>query len=315
MRDLITEGHKLLEARPIKLPDQVVTMLVKRLMGQFVPALQSMARVQPTKPIGDKLWATEKITVSDVKGKKREIPVSVISVKRPGVRGLFLGAVYAPKERIINMMLNGNLGAGELVPLLRGTEMSSIQGAMKYALMHEITHAKDVLRKKSLERHIVALLQQENPVHPFSDRQISQILKAAGYGEVSHRLIARKRKELGIGDSTERLKMTLTKVGLHPPDSPKEQRAQAKAKAKERQARYYNSPEEVKAYMQEISAQVRDLVGAHRAKLVAWPQSKAVTFLLGQSNTWREIKKHLTPKSQNRIKKGVVTVLQDMGVV
>jgi len=309
--ETIERGRELLdEARPIALPPQVVEALVKRLMKQFEPSLRSLARTSPLAPLGNKVWGTETISVSDVRGKKREIPVSIVSVQQRGVRGLFLGAVYMPRDRIIQVQMNGNLGAGEIVPLLKGTQMSSVQGAMKYALMHEITHAKDVLRKKRLQQTIAAILQREDPLHPFSDRAVSKLLKMTGF-EVSHRLVARKRKELGVGHSVQRFKDRLSQAGVLPPPSKEQRKQDAKAARK----RYLNQPEEVKAFMQEIASQVRDLVPAHRSKLVAWTPSRAVTFLLRQSHTWNEIQGQLTTKSRKTIKKGVVTVLQDMGVI
>jgi hypothetical protein len=310
LSELIEEGRALLETRPIKLSSPVVGSLVKRLMDQFEPPLRSLARTSPVAPLGNKVWGTETITVSDVKGKKRKIPVSIVSVQQRGVKGLFLGAVYVPRQRIIQVTMNGNLGAGDIVPLLRGTEMSSVQGAMKSALMHEITHAKDMLRKRHLEQAIAAILQRENPLRPFSDKEVSKLLKTAGF-EVSFRLVARKRKELGLGHSTQRLKGSLSKAGLIPPLSSKKKKKRSQDKMK----RYYNQPEEVKAYMQQIADHVQDIAPAHRAKLVAWGTSRAVTFLLKQSNTWNEIQKYLTPKNRKKIKKGVVTVLQDMGAV
>jgi len=73
---------------------------------------------------------------------------------------------------------------------------------------------------------------------------------------------------------------------------------------------YYNSPKEVRAYLQEIVEEVAPRFG----KMPAWKKvfgPGSLARVLDQTRTWKEIKGHLTEENRRYVLKGVYRALED----
>jgi hypothetical protein len=80
--------------------------------------------------------------------------------------------------------------------------------------------------------------------------------------------------------------------------------------------RYYNSPHEVRAYMQQIVDNLRNIAPGYRKRVMphASPQ-EFVNKVLDMLPKWRQIRDHLTPQNKALILKAVYRALDEDGLV
>lgn len=80
---------------------------------------------------------------------------------------------------------------------------------------------------------------------------------------------------------------------------------------------YYNDPSEIKAYMRQIYESVAPFVKNQIAK--PRPKERGVSWLvswaLALSTQWKQAKPYLTQANKNRIMKGIITALEDDGIL
>lgn len=76
-------------------------------------------------------------------------------------------------------------------------------------------------------------------------------------------------------------------------------------------AKYYNDPGEVRAYMQEIVDELEDKV-KHLGKFQkAFGVTKGIEYLLKSSNTWQEVSPHWTESNKRKVIKAVVQMINE----
>lgn len=84
------------------------------------------------------------------------------------------------------------------------------------------------------------------------------------------------------------------------------------------EAAYYNDPQEVRAYMQQVVDEVLSF-GSKREnlekamRLFHGPRQRGIEVVLKNTETWPEIEKHLTPANRNKILKAVYQALSEGG--
>ena len=86
------------------------------------------------------------------------------------------------------------------------------------------------------------------------------------------------------------------------------------------EAAYYNDPKEVRAFMQQVVDEVLSYGGKRKNlekvfELFKGPRDRGLEVVLKNTETWPEIKEHLTPTNRNKILKAVYMALVDGGVI
>jgi hypothetical protein len=182
----------LIETGPIRLDDTVVNALVDALVKQVEQHVTRRLVKAPSSPIGEMRLAEKRISITDVRGVKRDLFIKVKSQMSRSPR-LVLGGKYEPKKHKIVVYLNGVIPAEQAINVLRGASETTFEGAIRGTLVHELTHAHDYLKMRGYKsparpdaktpqeqrQAYIDYLNQPDEVRAFMQQMVREVLHNA----------------------------------------------------------------------------------------------------------------------------------------
>ena len=157
-----------LGARPIALPMAEIGQYVENVLVDRVrERLEVLSRGDDTLPLGDRLQVDGgRLTIPSVRGADVTVRVYVLSQPRSRkTESLAISGGYDSKAQVVIVFLNGAYSPADLMrgkyrgtfsPLSDCTHGSCLPFALYDVLIHELTHASDIVGAKQYNRQKIA---------------------------------------------------------------------------------------------------------------------------------------------------------------
>lgn len=296
-------------ARPIKIDEAIVGPLMDRIVEALAQFRERVASLKPVwtkkdflKKSGTLISKIGVVKISDVRGKARLVGVNLVvgSPRSPETRGLFKQRELAQQtfNEISSQIEPGPYRDGytEMLRkyLLEEFDRDGLDGVVEIYAHPTVSERGDyswnsVDSAKSLWQ--IGQTLQHEMLHARDVFRGDRVRSAAAYPESKPR-------------------------GRDPIREWKKKKSSWEA-----YAAYYNSPSELRALMLNVLNEVRQPMqlamgrASLSGKVVSRDASKALFGALAQSGTWAEMEPYLGRESRNLLLKGIVTALEDEGII